>query len=74
MDLHYISDKEGKHTAIVIPIEEWNNMTSKHEDLKTFENPKRKPSDFRGSISKESANIMLQHVEKSRKEWGRDIS
>ena len=74
MDLQYISDKQGRHTAVVIPIEEWNNMTSKHEDLKSFEKPKMKPSDFRGSISKESADIMFQHVEKSRKEWGRDIS
>ncbi|WP_262507383.1 hypothetical protein [Spirosoma radiotolerans] len=40
MNIQYISDAQGRHTAIVIPIEEWNNITAKHQDLKLLENPK----------------------------------
>ena len=39
MDLQYISDAQGRHTAIIIPIEEWNRMIAKHEDLKPLEEP-----------------------------------
>ena len=74
MNLQYISDARGRHTAVVIPIEEWNNITAKHEDLKELEKPKMKPSDFRGAISKETAEAMIQYVEQSRNEWDRDIS
>jgi hypothetical protein len=34
---------------------------------------KRKPSEFRGCISKETAKSMLKHVEESKKEWNRNI-
>jgi hypothetical protein len=34
---------------------------------------KRKPSDFVGCISKETAQVMLYHIEESRKECERDI-
>ena len=34
MELQYISDNAGNHTAVIIPIAEWNNITAKHEDLK----------------------------------------
>jgi hypothetical protein len=53
MDIQYISDNHGNHTAVVIPIDEWNSITDKHQDLKTLEKPKMKPSDFVGCISKE---------------------
>ena len=33
----------------------------------------RKPSDFAGSISQETARIMLADIEESRNEWERDI-
>lgn len=33
---------------------------------------KRKPSDFVGSISKETANELLLHVDNSRQEWERN--
>jgi hypothetical protein len=74
MSVHYISDKHGKHTAIVIPIEEWDNITSKHQDLKSLEKPKMKPSDFRGAISKKTTEELLQHTEQARTEWERNIS
>ena len=43
MDLQYISDSNGKHTAVIIPIDEWNNITTKHQDLKTLDEPKKNP-------------------------------
>ena len=77
MALQYISDNSGNHTAVVIPIEEWNNITALHHDLKELEtamspNPPKKPSDFVGIISKETAKKMLLDIEKSRSEWERN--
>ena len=37
MDLQYISDADGRHTAVVIPIEDWKDLTMKHEDLRNLE-------------------------------------
>jgi hypothetical protein len=78
MELQYISDSSGNHTAVVIPIDDWNNITTKHEDLKKLENPdgifkKRKPSDFKGCISKETALQMIADIELSRDQWERNI-
>ncbi|MBC3785589.1 hypothetical protein [Spirosoma utsteinense] len=79
MNVQYLSDAQGRHTAIVIPIEEWNSITAKHEDLKTLEKPMQptiqpKPSDFRGSISKKTADELLRYTEQARTEWGNTIS
>jgi hypothetical protein len=79
MNLQYLSDIEGNHTAVVIPIEEWNMITAKHQDLKSLENPKKqnntmKPSSFRGAISQETTDDLLLYSEKPRTEWERDIS
>lgn len=71
MDLQYISDSNGKHTAVIIPIDEWNNITTKHQDLKTLNEPKKKPSDFVGCISKETAQKMIADIELSRSQWER---
>jgi hypothetical protein len=77
MDLQYISDTQGKHTAVVIPIDEWNNLTAKHQDLKLLEKPeqltKKKPSDFFGTLIKEDAEKMQAYVTQSRNEWERNI-
>jgi hypothetical protein len=73
MSVHYISDKKGKHTAIVIPIKDWDDITSKYQDLKLLEMPQMKPSDFRGAISKKTAEQLLQHVEQESTEWERNI-
>lgn len=48
MDLHYISDEQGRHTAVVIPIHEWDAITAKHQELKQADKPKKKASDFVG--------------------------
>jgi len=54
--------KSGKVEIIVFPVEERANVKN------------RKPSDFRGCISKEAANAILNDIEQSRKEWKRDIN
>ena len=75
MELQYISDDAGNHTAVIIPIAEWNNITAKHEDLKELvsdpekKSSKKKPSDFVGTISNEEAEKLRKHVEQSRNEW-----
>lgn len=53
--------KNCKIEVIVLPVED-------QEKVK-----KRKPSDFRGCISKDTAKAMLNSIEESRKEWERDI-
>jgi len=76
MALQYISDNNGRHTAVIIPISEWENIIAKHQDLKILEaqdNVKRKPSDFKGCISKETALKMLEDVETSRNESERNF-
>ena len=73
MDLQYVSDAEGRHTAVLIPIEEWNNITAKHQDLKTLEKPKKNASLFKGLLSDKEAVKYHTHLKQARKEWERDI-
>ena len=73
MPLHYITDASGNQTAVLIPIDEWERLTSKHEDLKELETrpikPKTKLSGLAGKLSEETANAMLSYVEESRNDW-----
>ena len=75
MDLQYVSDSEGKHTAVLIPIEEWNYITTKHEDLKALEMPKpsvvkKKLSEkYAGKLPADVAEELQNYVTKSRNEW-----
>jgi hypothetical protein len=77
MPLQYLSDYSGKHTAVVIPIGEWENIVNKHADLRSLEQPeptshpsgKHTMAEFAGSISKEMAEQLQKHVEQSRNEW-----
>lgn len=77
MSLQYISDDSGNHTAVIIPINEWNEITAKHEDIKVLVQEsgkplsKRKPSDFAGILDKEIAKKMILDIEKERGEWER---
>ena len=79
MDLQYISDSSGKHTAVIIPIAEWNSITAKHEDLKELVSEpekkytQKKPSDFIGTMSDEEAEKLRKYVEESRSEWERNF-
>ncbi len=78
MNVQYLSDAKGRHTAIVIPIEEWQTITARHPDLEELGKSKqdtnrRKPSDFIGSISRETAQKMITDIDRSRGEWERAI-
>ncbi len=73
MDVQYVSDAQGNPTSVLIPIEDWNKIKDRYEEVKQAEKPKKKPSDFRGSISSETAIELNAHIEKSRNEWERDI-
>ena len=82
MDLQYISNEHGEKTAVIIPIQEWNNLTARHEDLKELSEEvklvkdipqKKKPSDFVGILSKEEAEEMQNYLRKARGEWDRDL-
>lgn len=73
MDLQYLLNSEGKRTAVVIDIVQWENLISKYQNLKKLELPKNKPSDFRGSISNKTIELLHQHTEQARTEWDRNI-
>ncbi len=77
MNIQYISDNIGLTTAVVIPIEEWNQITEKYPDLKSGETQnqlekKLKPSDFAGKMSKETAEKFQEYIKNTRNEWDRD--
>ena len=73
MPLQYVTDASGNQTAVVIPIDEWELLTQKHEDLKelatTSIKPKTKLSSLAGKLSEETANAMLSYVEEGRNDW-----
>ncbi len=77
MELQYISDISGNHTAVVIPIEDWNNITAKHEDLKELAEEKKTSSNnaarFKGLLTEEEADKYHKYLKKVRKEWDRNI-
>lgn len=79
MPMQYIKDNKGKTTAVIIPIEEWKELTSRHEDLIQLEQKavattekKIKPSDFAGILSEDAYQSITQHIKKERDEWDRD--
>lgn len=58
----------GKEIEVLLySVEELN------ENKNVLETKRRKPSDYAGAISKETAEELLKHVDQSRKEWERDI-
>jgi hypothetical protein len=76
--LQYISDYTGKHTAVVIPISEWEKIVRKYSDLKLLEGDSpgvdvihgvSTMGDFAGTLSPETADALLTYVEQSRGEW-----
>ena len=73
MPLQYLTDTNGTHTAVLIPINEWELITRKHQDLKLLENNEAKPitklSHLAGKLSDETAEDMLNYVAESRNEW-----
>ena len=77
MELQYISDNAGNYTAVIIPINEWNDITSKHEDLKDLvKSPiltKVPASKFKGILTVDEADKYHHHIKQARNEWERDI-
>jgi len=75
MSLQYITDSTGIHTAVLIPIQEWEMMKNRHSDLEELEKNNNKPplklSELAGKLSYETAEEMLNFVAESRKEWER---
>lgn len=73
MKLQVLQDSHGNNTGIFIPINDWNEIVEKHADLKELVDlvplPKRKLSDFTGTLSHETAAEMLKYVSESRNEW-----
>ncbi|CAN5393110.1 hypothetical protein BH10BAC3_BH10BAC3_30360 [soil metagenome] len=78
MPIQYIQDDSGQTTAVIIPIAEWKDITSRHQDLRELESKpvtykKMKPSDFAGTLSPEGYKAINNHIEHARKEWDRDF-
>ena len=70
MDLEYVSDSQGKHTAVLIPIEEWNYITTKHQDLKSLEKIQKRLSEkYAGKLPSDVAEELQNYVTQSRSEW-----
>ncbi len=79
MPMQYIKDNNGATTAVVIPISEWKQIVTKHQDLSQLEQgqiamaeKKMKPSDFAGSLSEEAYPEITEHIKQARNEWDRD--
>jgi hypothetical protein len=72
MRLQLIKDGYGQNTGVFVPINDWNTIVQKHEDLKALVNielPKNKLSELAGKLSHETAEAMQKQVAESRNEW-----
>jgi hypothetical protein len=73
MSLQVIKDGFGQNTGIFVPINDWNTIIQKHEDLKALVNiepvAKKKLSELAGKLSHETAQAMQKYVVESRNEW-----
>ena len=74
MDLQYLSDEQGRQTAVQIhiPIDEWNKIKEENEVFRNLGTKKRKPSDFFGTLNIEEGEKMQKYLIKSRNEWERN--
>ena len=72
MDLQYLSDEQGRHTAVQIPIDEWNKLKEENQIFREYEKKKKKPSDFFGTLNIEEGEKMQQYIIESRNEWERN--
>jgi hypothetical protein len=69
MGIQYLLDEQGRRTAVLIPIEDWNKLVKESESFRSFEKDiynQKKPSDYRGAISKNTAEQLLKYVEQTR--------
>ncbi len=69
MTLQYLTDQDGKPTAVVIPIKDWIAITQKDADLKQREvltKERKKPSEYAGMLSKKEASEFQNYLTKVR--------
>ncbi len=73
MRLQVIQDGQGKAAGVFVPMNDWNTIVLKHEDLKALvkldDSPKTKLSELAGKLSGETAEAMNTYVEAGRNEW-----
>lgn len=73
MSIQVIKDGNGNDTGIFIPINDWDTITRKHEDLKLLVNiahtPKKTMADFWAILSDATAEDLHKQTLQSRKEW-----
>jgi hypothetical protein len=64
MSFKYVTDSSCNRLAIIIPIDIWNEIITKHEDVKQQFAPAKKPSDYAGTLSKEEGEKFKKHLKK----------
>ena len=73
MRLQVIQDGHGQNTGIFIPINDWNTIVQKHEDLKNLVNinstPKKKLSELAGTLSHQTTEELHKYIAEGRNEW-----
>lgn len=73
MNLQIVQDSNGQNTGVFVPINDWNEIILKHQDLKTLvtfeQTNKMKLSELIGSLSNETAESMKNYVADSRNDW-----
>jgi hypothetical protein len=72
MRVQVLQDGHGHNTGVFIPMNDWQAIIQKHEDLKALVNiepPKKKLSELAGKLSHETAEAMQKQVAESRDEW-----
>jgi hypothetical protein len=73
MRVQVLQDGHGQNTGVFIPMNDWQAIVQKHEDLKALVNiepePKKKLSALAGKLSHETAEAMQKQVSQSRDEW-----
>ncbi|MDZ4667924.1 MAG: hypothetical protein SGJ00_08565 [bacterium] len=73
-----IKNGQGKDTGIFVPIQDWNTIIEKHEDLKELveikKSPKIKLSKLAGKLSVDTPKSMQKNILESRNEWGSRIN
>lgn len=73
MSLQIIKDGYGKDTGVFVPINDWEIIIQKYEDLKALvdidPSPPKKLSELAGKLSHQTAKEMQKFVTESRTEW-----
>jgi hypothetical protein len=79
MRVQILQDSFGTNTGVFIPMNDWNIISQKHQDLKELievkkTKPKMKMFVLIGSLSNETREALLSEVADSRKGWERRLA